>query len=327
MIERVVDFRRLRNMRCRSCLHEWQVDADWLDRFHQADETCPACGTDCQAEDRPNFWVAREDPSYDDSTVRETYWYHTSTHANWPNRAFDPAAEFTEVTKLRMQRASSDGRGLERWVADQRTKALHLGTYEAAIENMLRRMDSQAGAEAQFYLYRVRLHRDVGIEPGVHPEPTNFVGDVQLEELCSPGADVSRHVNVHEDPSSISLAVGFGAMEAVQGIAIPLAVDAADPWVAAAAARLVDAASRPAPELQNALERMQRRMPSALSIEASRMEEEVAATLPLGLRRRFTAGSCQHPHSFPVKLVAMAQLVKDPSLVLGGLDAQPWREV
>lgn len=284
MIERVVDFRRLRNMRCRSCRHEWQVDAEWLDRFHQADEACPVCGTDCQTEDRPDFWVAGEDPAFDDSTVRETYWYHSSTHGDWP------------------------------------------GYLLAAIENMLRRMDSQVGAETQFYLYRVRLHRDVGIEPGVHPKPTNFVGDVQLEGLCSPGADVFRYVNVHEDPFSVSLAVGFGAIEAVQGIA-PLAFDAADPWVAAAAARLVDGTSRPAPEPQNALERMQRRMPSALSIEASRMEEEVAATLPLGLRRRFTAGSCQDPHSFPAKLVAMAQLVKDPSLVLSALDAQPWREV
>lgn len=68
-------------------------------------------------------------------------------------------------------------------------------------------------------------------------------------------------------------------------------------------------------------------MPSALAIEVSRMEEEVAATLPLGLRRRFTAGSRQDPHSFPAKLVSMAQLVKDPSLVLDALDAQPWREV
>ncbi len=204
MIERAVDFRRLRNIRCRSCRHKWLVDAEWLERFHQADEVCPVCGTDCQAEDRPDFWVAREDPSYDYSTVRESYWYHTSTHANWPNRAFDPATEFTEVTKLRMQKASSDGRGLERWVADQRSKALHLGTYEAAIANMLRRMDSQVGAEAQFYLYRARLYGDVGIEPWVHPEPTNFVGDVQLEGLCSLGAEVFRYVNVHEDPSSVS---------------------------------------------------------------------------------------------------------------------------
>jgi hypothetical protein len=180
VIERAIDFERLRNMRCGSCRHEWHVDAEWLDRFDQGEESCPMCGTDCQVEGRPNFWAVRDDPSYDDSKVREMYWYHTSTHSNWPDRGFDPAARLAEVTKQRMQQIGTDGRALERWTEGQRAKALHVGTYEAAIENMFRRMSSQDGSTDQFYLYRVQLSPDCVTDPGVHQEPTNFLGDAHL---------------------------------------------------------------------------------------------------------------------------------------------------
>lgn len=332
MIERAVDFERLRGMRCGSCSYVWHANAEWLDRFDRGDEACPACGTDCQVEERPNFWAEQDDPSYDDSKVRETYWYHTSTHANWPARAFNPTAALTDITKRRMQKIGTDGRGLERWARAQRTKALHLGTYEAAIENMLRRMTNQDGADEQFYLYRVRLSRDAGIEPGVHTEPTNFVGDVQLSETCAPGIDVFRYVNTHEDPSSISLAVTLDAILAVQGIPVPVAVDAAHPWVRAAAARLLDAASLPAPQPKTTLERMRRHMPSALSIEACKLEQEVADTLPPGLRRRLHARFdekklTRDPGAFPSKLIGLAQLVTDPLAALELLDTGSWREV
>jgi hypothetical protein len=332
MIERAVDFERLRGMRCGTCSYEWRAIAEWLDRFNQGDEACPECGTNCEAQERPNFWAAQDDPSYDDSKVRETYWYHTSTHANWPDRAFDPTVGLTDITKQRMQRFSADGRGLERWARGQKAKALHLGTYEAATENMLRRMANQNGADEQFYLHRVRLSRNAAIEPGVHPEPTNFVGDVQLAEICAAGIDIFRYVNTHEDPSSISLAVRLDAILAVQVIPIPLAVDAAHSWVSAAAARLLDAASRPAPQPKTRLERMQRHMPSALSIEARKLEKEVADMLPLGLRRRLHAffdeeNLTADPGAFPSKLIALAQLVSDPLAVLELLDTVPWREV
>lgn len=332
MIELAVDFERLRGMRCGSCRYEWHAKAEWLGRFNQGDEACPECGTDCQVEERPNFWAARDDPSNDDSKVRDTYWYHTSVHANWPDRAFDPTARLTDGTKQRFQRIGSDGRALERWAEGQMTKALHLGTYEAAIENMLRRMRDQDSADDQFYLYRVCLSPNAAVEPGVHKEPTNWVGDVQMVEVCVPGVNTFRYVNTHEDPSSISLAVTLHAIQAVQGIPIPFAVDAAHPWVSAAAARLLDAASLPAPQPKTTLERMRRDMPSALSNEARKLEKEVADTLPLGLRRRlharFDAASLTtDPCAFPTKLTGLAQLVRDPSAALGLLDAEPWREV
>jgi hypothetical protein len=303
-----------------------------LDRFNQGDEACPECGTDCQVEERPNFWAAHDDPSYDDSKVRDMYWYHTSTHANWPDPAFDPTARLTDRTKQRMQNIGTDGRALKRWAKGQMAKALHLGTYEAAIENMLRRMTHQGDADDQFYLYRVRLSHNAVIEPGVHTEPTNFVGDVQLADLCAPGVDAFRYVNTHEDPSSISLAITPHAINAVQGIPIPLTVDAANPWVSTAATRLLDAASLPTLQPKTRLERMQRPMPSALSNEAHKLEKEVAATLPLGLRGKFSArfdaaSLTTNPAAFPSRLTGLAQLVRNPPAALELLNAQPWREV
>jgi hypothetical protein len=332
VIERAVDFGRLRWMRCGTCGNEWHANAEWLDGFHQGREACLRCGTNCESEARPDFWAAEDDPSRDDSNVRETFWYHTSTHAKWPDRAFDPTSTITDATKRRLQGIGADGRGLERWAARQKGKALHLGTYEAAIENMLRRMNDQDGAAAQFYLYRVRLRHNASIEPGLHQERANIAGDVQLAELCGAGIDILRYVNTYEDPSSVSLAVGLEAILAVQVSPIPLAVDTADAWVSAAAARLSDAASLPAPEPQSKFERMQRHRPSALSIEASKLEEEVAERLPFGLRDRFhrffdEKNLTADPAAFPSKLIGLVALVNDPLAVLRSLDEVPWRKV
>ena len=110
-----------------------------------------------------------------------------------------------------------------------KAKALHVGTYEAAVENMLRRMDDQSDAASQFYLHRVQLRTDCAIEPGIHKEPTDWMGDAHLEGKCGPGVNVLRYVNVHEDQSSVSLAIEISAVWRVQSIPIPLPVDADDP--------------------------------------------------------------------------------------------------
>ncbi|MEU2142075.1 hypothetical protein [Nocardia rhamnosiphila] len=101
--------------------------------------------------------------------MRGLYWYHSSTHAVWPDRDFDPAAQLTDETKRRMESQTGPG-AVERWAARQKSKALHVGTYEAAIESMLRRMDNQSDAASQFYLHRVQLRSDCAIEPGIHIE-------------------------------------------------------------------------------------------------------------------------------------------------------------
>jgi len=331
VIERAVNFERQRRLRCGGCSHEWLVTAEWLDRFNRALEACPECGTDCQGEDRPDFCARPEDTLHDDSTVREFYWYHSSTHENWPDEDFDPAANLTEVSKRRME--TMVGRGaVERWAKRQKIKALHIGTYEAAVENMIRRMHDQGSSADDFFLYRVQLRLDCLVEAGVHKEPTDFVGDAHLAEVCGPGVKVLRYVNVHEDPSSISLAIGPAAIHSVQRVSIPLPVDPADAWTLHATARLLDAASRPAQQPKEAFRQLSREMTSVLASEARRLEMEVAATLPLALRERFHVGFDEAyfpeaPAAFPAKLIGMARLVTDPHAVLESLDSQPWRAI
>lgn len=316
-------------MRCGSCRHEWSATAQWLESFSQALVGCPVCNTDCRGEDRPDFCADPEDPMHRDSAVRGCYWYHSSTHETWPDRNFDPAARLTEETKQRMEEMGSGFGAVDRWAKQQKTKALHLGTYEAAIESMLRRMNDQGDSSNQFYLYRVVLEPDCVIEPGIHHEPTNWVGDAYLLDTCSPGTNVLRYANVHEDPSSVSLAIDTSAVRAVQRTPIPLAVDASDPSIQDATRHLLAAASKPAPESPPEHPRWMRRAASALSSEARKLESESAATLPPTLRDAFSVGFNEDafevaPHAFPTKLLGMTRLVTSAHATLGRLDVQPW---
>ena len=290
------------------------------------------CGTDCTGADCPAFCVAPDDPLEDDSEVRGVYWYHSSTNEDWPSRNFDPAARLTELTKRRMERMGIGAGAVERWAERQRAKALHVGTYAAAIENMFRRMRDQDGALDQFYLHRVRLTANCVIEPGVHVEPTDFVGDAYLAEVCAPKSKVLRYVNVHEDPSGVSLALEAVALEAVQSIPTPLPVDAADAWVLQATERLMDAASTLSPQPKAKAQRWSLPAVSALSAEARALESEVAARLPMLIQERFCVAFDETsldeaPASYPMRMVGLARLVTDAQAVLALLDAQPWRVV
>lgn len=316
-------------MRCGSCRHEWLVTAEWLVLFNQALVGCPNCDADCQGEDRPDFCVDLDEPLRDDAALRNVYWYHSSTQEIWPDRDFNPAADLTDVTKQRMEATSGQG-AVDRWAARQKAKALHIGTYEAAIESMFRRMRDQADSHSQFYVYRVELEPDCVIEPGVHQEPTNWVGEAYLDEACSAGTTVFRYVNVHEDKSNVSLAIEAQAIRAVQRIAIPFAIDRSSPWIAEATNRLLVAASKPSPEAPSGLRPRMVRTASALRAEAIALESEIAQSLPPGVRERFNleldeVAFAIAPDAFPSKLVAMARLVTDPQATLRELDAQPWR--
>jgi hypothetical protein len=329
VIERAINFERRRRMRCGSCRHEWLVTAEWLARFNQALVGCPTCDTDCRGEDRPDFCEDPDEPMRDDAAVRDVYWYHSSTHENWPDPDFNPAAELTDETRQWMEAACGRG-AVERWAARQKAKALHVGTYEAAIESMFRRMRDQADSRSQFYLYRVELEPDCVIELGVHKEPTNWVGDAYLSEVCSAGATVFRYLNVHEDKSNVSLAIEAHAIRAVQRIAIPLEIDRSNPWIAEATQRLLAAASKPSPAPAPGFRPWLVRAQSALRTEAIALGSEIAESLPSGVMDRFSleldeSAFATAPDAFPSKLVGMARLVTHPEDALRELDAQPWR--
>lgn len=183
---------------------------------------CPACGMAATHRDCARPTVDPDDPALDADAVAQLLWYHTSTQPDWPSRSFDPTADWTGEARSRFARMCGPG-AEARWVAAQRAKALHVGTYEAAIENMLRRMANQADQAAQFHLYRVRLKSLVTVRSGWQSDVGGFVGDVPLAEVCPGGVHVTRYLNDHEDAGSLSLALGREAIQDVQQVAIPLA--------------------------------------------------------------------------------------------------------
>ena len=72
--------------------------------------------------------------------------------------------------------------------------------------------------------------------------------------------------------------------------------------------------------------------PSALALEARRIETDVSAGLPRALKDMFTVEFSEadfesNPALFPVKLIGLVSLVTDPQAVLHALDAQPWRKL
>jgi hypothetical protein len=214
----------------RQCSCQRVVDLDWIDRWDQGLERCPGCGVTCEVESAPRVTVDPDDPAMSDGNGAQLTWYHTSTQADWPTPDFDPTAELTQETRRRM----GGDHHVARWAERQAAKALHIGTYEAAIHNMLRRIYDQADHGSQFYLYRVRLLPTVRLREGWLIDPSNFVGDVVLDEVCPPGIDVARYLNYHENPGALSLALGRAAIASTQQIAIPPLFSGDPDWIATA---------------------------------------------------------------------------------------------
>jgi hypothetical protein len=102
-------------------------------------------------------------------------------------------------------------------------RLLHAGTYEAAIENMLRRMHDQADADSTFYLHRVALRVDPSrVNPGYRDENDEPAAQVTNTDLRREGLEVIRYLNVHEAIGTLSLAVIPETIVAVQSIALPV---------------------------------------------------------------------------------------------------------
>lgn len=156
---------------------------------------CENCGADLSTRDPLDCAVAAvDDPALHADSIAVLSWFHTSTWQIWP-----PMKESPEVA------------------------AIHLGTYEAAVENMLRRMAEESDADAQFYLHRVRLALNPGdVADQVRQEFSNDVGYVPQSFVRADGYRVLRYVNRHEHKGGISLAVVPSVIAAVQTIAIPL---------------------------------------------------------------------------------------------------------
>ncbi|MBY4039160.1 hypothetical protein HQO38_18810 [Rhodococcus fascians] len=286
-MDRSIDFSRNRHMLCEQCNHRWVADVGWIARWRDSDEGCPACGVTCEAESGPTIAVAPDDLALRDESVVDYVWYHTSPHHDWPVRDFDPAAALSEDIRAAME---WQGGGLAKWVTAQRARALHVGTYEAAVENMLRRFISHENEPGdRFYLYRVRLVPTVAVRPGWLSDPANFIGDVVLDEVCPPGVDVARYLNKREDPGGISLALGRVAIASVQSIEIPLLPDDDPVWVKAAAGELESMAMKQA--IPAGVGVKIRAAASLRSEKARVLMAPLAERLPMNVRRGFACAT------------------------------------
>lgn len=190
------------------------------DYFAEADGahmTCSHCGASI------HFGIAvaalrdQNDPALDDEAVARFAWYHTSTEPDWPSS--DYARRFVED----MEQDDHQPLNRDHYVSLHTTKALHLGTYETAVENMLRRMHDEHDGGSQFYLYRVAIRLLPGkINSGHRDENHDDAAQLAISDLDRDGLDAVRYLNVHEGTGVLSLAVRPEAIEAVQRIAIPL---------------------------------------------------------------------------------------------------------
>jgi hypothetical protein len=159
-----------------------------------------------------------DDPALGNDMVARLAWYHTSTWADWPSDSYAIHTRAELSNGLRHH-----GIRLDRIIDGALVKALHVGTYEAAIENMLRRMRDQAGATSEFYLHRVALRLDPSrIETGYRDENHEPAAQLTIDELRSAGLEAVRYLNVHEAVGSLSLAVARESIAYVQTIRLPV---------------------------------------------------------------------------------------------------------
>ncbi len=268
--------------------------------------------------------VDPDDPALADEVVAELVWYHTSTQSDWPKHDFNPAAELTQETRLRM----GGDHHVAAWAERQRAKALHVGTYEAAIHNMLRRIDHQADHGSQFYLYRVRLVPSITVREGWLIDPSDFVGDVVLGEVCPPGVDVARYLNYHEDPGALSLALGRSAIASTQQIAIPSLSGDDSGWADVAVDELeLAAATSPSPA--GSRPTWGRGTASPKRGRARELAAPLAQRLPVNLRRQFEAAAAfddsQQPEAWARYVVGLMSLLLTPQRVLAELDRETGR--
>ncbi|AMJ44208.1 hypothetical protein [Corynebacterium stationis] len=97
-----------------------------------------------------------EHTTLDASSITGSTWYHSTILKDWPVKAFDPLMLYSKEVAQRMRESFANEAQFAQWRERQKTKAVHLGTYRAAIENMLRRKSDQPLKNAKYCLFEVR---------------------------------------------------------------------------------------------------------------------------------------------------------------------------
>ncbi|OXM54456.1 hypothetical protein CFP75_05150 [Amycolatopsis alba DSM 44262] len=205
------------NMACSACPAITPLTStDYHQEVNEAHIACRGCGAVIHFGRAVMTLRNADDPVLDDGCLTAVAWYHTSTYSDWPVGSRTMPAATIEAYREHMPAGAAEGAR-----ARHENLALHVGTYEAAIESMLRRMGDQDDGGAQFFLYRVALRaRDLTVERGWRDENTENAARLSQDDLGD--ADVVRYLNVFESPGSISLAIRPSAIAATQRIELPV---------------------------------------------------------------------------------------------------------
>jgi hypothetical protein len=224
LVERYLGFAYDYPMHCDGCGRTSRVAAQvyWEESQNDALAPCEHCGHDIHFGSAVVALRDAGDLALSSDDVASLAWYHTSTYRDWPS------PEYAALVRPQLE-AQPLRRMIPQHLRDrQLAKALHVGTYEAAIENMLRRMRNQNDATSEFYLHRVSLNLvATDINGGFRDENHEDASALSLDEL-GPLLAV-RYLNVREAPGSISLAIHPAVIDTIQTLPLPAASLAADP--------------------------------------------------------------------------------------------------
>lgn len=219
LIERPIDFAHGYRMRCEHCsASNWLTAKDYAAR-PEAIMTCSGCKEDFNFGPAVIDLRSPTDAALDDSQLPQLAWYHTTKDSEWPQIKKPPQDDL--VNHLR-DRARWSEEKIDAHRQIDENQALHLGTYEAAIESMLRRMNEQNDQTSVFYLNRVRLRPDLVVESGFRDENHTEAAKITSFDLEQRGVNGIRYLNAYESIGSISLATGRKAIDSIQRTVVPV---------------------------------------------------------------------------------------------------------
>lgn len=238
LLERPIDFGYAFQMRCSQCDRSSTLTgADYLYLNDHADArmACQHCPEAIHFGPLVADIRDERDGALDDELLNRLSWYHSSTYPDWPSAAF----EVEQRALLSTARARALLPDVDRHLSTVLDMAPHVGTYEAAVENMYRRMRNQGDSRSQFYLHRVEVAiRHGRVNAGFRDENHESAAQLTVSQLDDLGLDAVRYLNVWEASGSLSLAVRPDAIVAIQSIPIPTRAAVAQP-VPAGIARLI----------------------------------------------------------------------------------------
>ncbi len=317
-------------MRCGVCSLIFEVDWEWLRRWKEVQEACPTCGTTSDSVLCARPYIFPDDPALDDGKLRAMSWFHTSTEKDWPSSDFDPTGDLTEEFQTRAKRMLRRS-GFQSMVSQQKSRALHLGTYEASVYNAYRRISDEGDEGKDFYVYRVELNPESEVRQSWVIDPGNVTGQVQVDKVCPEPIGITRYVNFHEDPGSLSLAVRPQAVKAVQQVAAS-SLDIDEDLLDSIIDRLREASHRPLLPREWPEEMGIEEDRSPVSAEARKTVKELVASFPVSLSDYFNRGAARcldqdRLETWARWTISILNLVNGHSEVLEQLRSQPRRLV